>query len=118
MFSGKRGFTVIYPETMTVPEQISLFVRALLLAGCSGSNMFNLAYARGAKAAFILVSPLLIHYQEHFLAAGSVLAIECFIGQVTDEERAIRPGYVHARWHVDVGVLAERVDDWLLETLG
>jgi capsular polysaccharide biosynthesis protein len=112
----KRGFLVIYPETMRIREQIDLFVRASLLAGCSGSNMFNLAYARRAKAAFILVSPLLIHYQEHFLAAGSDLAIEYFVGRVDPDEPAVRPGDVHADWHVDAGVLAARVDEWLSET--
>ena len=110
---SRRGFVAIYPETLSISEQISLFCHAELIAGCSGSNMFNVGYAKKARSAFILVSSLLVHYQEHFLASAVSLHLHYSVGYPDREELASRPGYVHCTWHVDLEVVKREIDDWL-----
>ena len=109
-----HGFVSVVPEALPLRDQMALFGHADLLAGCSGSNMFNLAYARRARSAFILVSPLLAHYQEQFLATGLSLSIRYLIGTADPNELAARPGYVHCTWHIDLAILSAQVDAWLL----
>jgi hypothetical protein len=42
----RHGFTVIYPEHVPVERQIAMFGNASLIVGCSGSNMFNIAFLK------------------------------------------------------------------------
>lgn len=41
----QAGFDVIYPETMTFPQQIDVCGDAAMVAGMSGSNLFNVLFA-------------------------------------------------------------------------
>lgn len=46
----ERGFTVVYPETMTFADQIVTFARSRRIAGPSGSGMLNAVFApQGAR---------------------------------------------------------------------
>lgn len=68
-----RGFTIIHPEEYDVFDQIGIFSGATLIAGCSGSNIFNLAFQKNARAVLVLVSPLLVHYTEQLLQSTQAL---------------------------------------------
>jgi capsular polysaccharide biosynthesis protein len=107
------GFTIFRPEEHDIATQISVFAAARLIAGCSGSNMFNIAFQRNAAAVLILVSPLLVHYSEHFLNVGGRARISYFPGHVTAAQMALTPGYVHAPWPVDMAALKTLVAEWL-----
>jgi hypothetical protein len=60
-----------------------------------------------------LVSPLLVHDSEHFLAAGGRTGISYFPGFVTDAEMKLTPGYVHAPWHVDLAAPEIYIAAWI-----
>ena len=48
--AGKRGYAVVYPETMTFRQQIALFRRATHILSPSGSGLFNVAFCeKGVK---------------------------------------------------------------------
>jgi capsular polysaccharide biosynthesis protein len=110
---ARYGFTIFIPEDHDIRTQVSMFAGARLIAGCSGSNMFNIAFQREAAAILILVSPLLVHYSEHFFSAGHNARLSYFPGYVTDAQMAATPGYVHAPWHVDMAELADYVAGWV-----
>jgi capsular polysaccharide biosynthesis protein len=110
---ARYGFTIFIPEDHDIRTQVSMFAGARLIAGCSGSNMFNIAFQREAAAILILVSPLLVHYSEHFFSAGHNARLSYFPGYVTDAQMAATPGYVHAPWHVDMAKLADYVAGWV-----
>lgn len=113
-FFAQRGFFVLYPEAFTIHDQIRAFRGASHIAGCSGSNLFNLAFAGSVKAVFIMASPLLIHYSEQmFCAQHSSVLIDLVVGYVDERESASRPGYVHCGWHLDVSAVQERALQWL-----
>lgn len=109
----QHGFTIFCPEEHDIATQISVFAAARLIAGCSGSNMFNIAFQQSATAVLILVSPLLVHYSEHFLSSGGGAKLHYFPGFVTEAQMALTPGYVHAPWHVDVSELRHYAAEWI-----
>ncbi len=111
----RHGFTVIHPERLDLHGQIRLFAGARLIAGCSGSNMFNIAFQNRAAAILLLVSPLLVHYSEQFLHATHehAASLDVVMGFTRDDELAATPGNVHAPWHVDPAALATLVRRWV-----
>ena len=112
---ARHGFTVVHPEQLDLHAQIRLFAGARLIAGCSGSNMFNLAFQGRAEAILVLVSPLLVHYSEQFLHATHerTATLDVVMGFTRDDELAAASGNVHAPWHVDPTRLADVVASWV-----
>jgi hypothetical protein len=53
-FFADRGFHVFYPEQLTLTEQVALFAGARVVAGFSGSAMFNLMHSRRLEATIVL----------------------------------------------------------------
>jgi capsular polysaccharide biosynthesis protein len=52
IFAG-FGFAAVHPERLSVDQQIALVSNALLVAGPSGSALFNLAFQGRLRSAFI-----------------------------------------------------------------
>ena len=96
-----KGYVTIYPETMPIQDQVRLFSSAEAIAGCSGTNMFNLAFARTDCDITILVSPRLIHFSEMFFSYRNTSGMNIFVGDDLHE----RPGDVHAPWSIDIDAL-------------
>lgn len=92
-----RGYQVIYPETLPLAQQIALFARAGAIAGCSGSNMFNLAFCHAEAEITLLVSPRLLHFSEMFFCHRQRRPLRIVLGH----EPVGHPGDVHAPWTVD-----------------
>ena len=62
------GFTVVYPEDHSLPDQAALFREAEVVAGYAGSAMFSLLYS--APKRVVLVSSRLYHIRnEHMIAS-------------------------------------------------
>ena len=53
-FFAARGFTIVLPETLSLPEQAALFSEARVVAGFGGSAMFNLMHARRLETTIVL----------------------------------------------------------------
>jgi hypothetical protein len=53
-FFADRGFHVLYPEQLSLPEQVALFAGARVVAGFSGSAMFNLMHTRRLESTIVL----------------------------------------------------------------
>ncbi len=113
-----HGFRIVHPEGHDIHEQMRLFAGARLIAGCGGSNMFNLAFQGRAEAVLVLVSPLLIHRSEQFLCArpDGGASLDVLIGHVREADMLRHPGSVHAPWHLDPVLVGDVVSDWLRGT--
>ena len=110
----QRDFVIIHPEEYDLADQIGMFAGASLPAGCSGSNIFNLAFQKNAKAFLILVSPLLVHYTEQLLQSAHIeTPVTMIVGYVTEKELSRNPGKVHADWHLAPGALQSVLDEWI-----
>ncbi|UUW89640.1 glycosyltransferase family 61 protein [Pimelobacter simplex] len=64
-----EGFTVVYPENYSLPEQAALFRGAEVVAGFAGAAMFNLCYTATPKDVVLLVSESYTAENEYLMAA-------------------------------------------------
>jgi hypothetical protein len=68
-FFADRGFHVFYPEQLSLAEQVALFAGARVVAGFSGSAMFNLMHTRRLEATIVLSQNAYLARNEHLFAA-------------------------------------------------
>lgn len=68
-FFTSRGYHVVFPEVLSLPEQVALFAGARVIAGFAGSNMFNLMHARKLEAMIVLSHDGYIARNEHLFSA-------------------------------------------------
>ncbi len=66
----RRGFSILRPETLTVPEQAALFAQARVIAGFGGSGMFNLVYAHALETVIVLNQSAYWGRSEHLFATA------------------------------------------------
>lgn len=105
----RRGFIIVRPETLPIREQLLLAANARLVAGCSGSGMFNLAFQGRMASAFVLVSEAYILMNELLLSAGRSCELRFHIGSRLTEVSSAESG----SWRVDLKQLEDDVDRWL-----
>jgi capsular polysaccharide biosynthesis protein len=74
-FFRARGFEVVYPELLSLPEQVALFRDARVIAGFGGSAMFNVMFAKSVETVIVLNHEAYIARNEHLftcLTGGDV----------------------------------------------
>jgi capsular polysaccharide biosynthesis protein len=106
----RHGFTIVHPEALRVEMQIALIANALLVAGPSGSGMFNLAFQGRMRSAFILVWDKFIQLSEMLFSAGRDCDLWYHIGHSVPLNTSTGNG---ATWTVDLSRLEDQVTDWL-----
>ncbi|MGH3510005.1 MAG: glycosyltransferase family 61 protein [Nocardioidaceae bacterium] len=67
-FSG-RDFHVVFPELLTMAEQVAMFSGARVIAGFAGSNLFNLMHARNLETAIVLSHTSYTARNEHLITS-------------------------------------------------
>jgi capsular polysaccharide biosynthesis protein len=68
-FFEQRGFTVVFPERFSLPEQASMFGNAKIIAGFAGSAMFNLMHARRMETTIVLSHNCYTARNEHLFTS-------------------------------------------------
>jgi Glycosyltransferase 61 len=111
----RHGFVVVRPETLPVERQIALMANALLIAGPSGSGLFNLAFQGRMRSALILAWDGYLHMSEMLLSAGRGCDLWYHIGQSVPR-RADATTAARDTWVVDLIRLESEVSDWLAHT--
>jgi hypothetical protein len=53
----QRGFEIVHPETLSLPEQVQAVRGATHIAGCVGSNMHLMVFARNAGKNLFRIAP-------------------------------------------------------------
>ncbi|HEY9294123.1 MAG TPA: glycosyltransferase 61 family protein [Microlunatus sp.] len=64
-----RGFKIIYPETMDLAQQATVFSRARVVAGFGGSAMFNILFCRRLEKLIILAHESYLARNEYQFAS-------------------------------------------------
>jgi capsular polysaccharide biosynthesis protein len=100
-----RGFCIIYPEEMSVPEQISFFRGAKFIAGPSGSGMYNTIYCTPGTKILILISVNFITLNDSLIHSLVNLETEYLAGKVIDKER----GGMFDNWEIDLDLVRRHV---------
>lgn len=103
------GFEVVYPELLSLPEQISLFRHASLIAGPGGSNMYNLVYAASGTRAAILVSENFAPPNDAIICSLKDIHLTHFVGKTIDAST----GGMFADWAVSIPDLRDFISEWV-----
>jgi len=105
----RLGFAIIRPETYPLPVQVTLLANARLVAGPSGSGLFNLAFEGRMRSVFILVWEEFMQLSEMLIAAGHNFDLWYHLGVRLPRG----PNDPWGSWTVDLGRLQSDVADWL-----
>ncbi|WP_423463216.1 glycosyltransferase family 61 protein [Promicromonospora sp. MS192] len=65
----KAGFTVVYPEDLTLPDQARLFSTVTTIAGYAGSGLINTVFSAGPATRVVLASKSYWATNEYHIAA-------------------------------------------------
>jgi len=69
-FFREHGFTVVYPEDYSLPDQVALFDGASTIAGLAGSGMFTLAFCSEPKLVLMISSQAYTARNEYLISAA------------------------------------------------
>ncbi|WP_195909256.1 DUF563 domain-containing protein [Microlunatus sp. Gsoil 973] len=75
---AEYGFTIVYPEDWSMPEQAGLFRDAEVVAGFVGSGMFNILYATKLRQLILLGHEAYTARNEYLFAAVLGGAVDYF----------------------------------------
>jgi len=64
-----QGFTILYPEDLTLTEQATVFANARVVAGFGGSALFNVGFAKRLEALIVLNHEAYTARNEHLYGA-------------------------------------------------
>jgi hypothetical protein len=106
----RHNFTIIHPETLRVETQLALVANALLIAGPSGSGMFNLAFQGRLRSALILVWEHFVQLSEALFTVNRGCELWYHIGKSAPPEISVEE---RGLWIVDLAELESDVADWL-----
>jgi hypothetical protein len=111
----RHGFTIVHPELLTVAQQMALAANALLIAGPSGSAMFNLAFQGRLRSAFILAREQGLQLAEMLFCAGGSSDLWYHAGK--DAQHTVTPSGAKP-WLVNPLELESNVADWISVSAG
>ncbi len=103
-FFADNGFEIIYPEDHSLPEQVALFRNASLVAGYSGSGMFQLMFCTEAPKHVILVLPTSYPAKNEYMMAsvlGHSIDFVLCTPDIAREEVAPGQPYVETDFSLD-----------------
>jgi capsular polysaccharide biosynthesis protein len=86
----ERGFTVVYPEDLSLPDQVALFRRAQVVAGYAGSGLFTLALVPDPKTVIRIGSEAYSANNEYLIASvvgHRLVSVVSRTHRTEDEER-------------------------------
>jgi len=101
-FFATRGYTVIYPEELSLAQQVATFRDARVVAGFGGSAMFNLMYAQKVEAVVVLNQEAYSARNEHLFTSLTGGAVHYFWSTPdVDPEGGLRPAAFTSDWEFD-----------------
>lgn len=68
-YFADHGFEIVYPGEMSLADQIETFKRAQVIAGFTGSSLFNLMYCAEPKRVILLAPTSFTSSNEYLIAA-------------------------------------------------
>jgi capsular polysaccharide biosynthesis protein len=86
----ERGFTVVYPEDYTLPDQVALFRRAEVIAGYAGSGLFQMCFVPEPRTVIQVRADTYTANNEYLMASVLGHRLVSVVGtndRTEDEER-------------------------------
>jgi capsular polysaccharide biosynthesis protein len=94
------GFTILHPQNLTVAEQVAIFRNAEVIAGPSGSALYNCVYSARKGARLILASSRFITLNDALINVGTNSETHYVTGATIDDRNGM-----FADWTIDIGTL-------------
>ena len=107
----ESGFEIIHPESMSFGDQVSVFANAEIVAGPSGSGLYNCVYCPSQCTKIILAS-------ERFVTANDALIHSKGQGDliyITGPTEADPRGSMFANWHIDTDVVRSTLVEMVMK---
>lgn len=103
------GFSIVYPENLSFPEQIALFSNAKIIVGPSGAGMANIVFAR-PDCKIAILAP--VTYSANFYFFSQIAQ---YLNQqiVYVGGKPIEPSDVHSQYQINVHVLQKLITEYL-----
>lgn len=68
-YFSDRGYRIVYPETMDLARQATVFAGARVIAGFGGSAMFNMLFAQHLEKVIVLIHDSYVARNEYMFAS-------------------------------------------------
>ena len=104
--ASRRGYRVVAPETLSIPEQVRCFARASVVIGEDGSGLHNTLFARANTVVGILRSQFNGSLIQGSLCAGCRQRLGYLIGTAIDKPPIAR----NANYRVDEDEFSRMLD--------
>jgi capsular polysaccharide biosynthesis protein len=86
----RHGFTLVYPEDLTLPDQVAMFRRARVIAGFAGSGLFNACFSPEPTTVIQIGHEAYTANNEYLIASvlgHELVSVVSDIDRTEDEER-------------------------------
>ena len=102
-YFADRGYTVVYPEDLSLAHQVATFREARVVAGFGGSAMFNLMYAEKLEGVILLNQEAYTARNEHLFTSLTGGEVHYFWSRpdVAHPEGGFSPEAFRADWDFD-----------------
>ncbi|GLB62016.1 glycosyltransferase family 61 protein [Cytobacillus sp. NCCP-133] len=98
---SQNGFKIIHPQEMKMAEQINLFRNAKVIAGPSGSAMYNSVFRKKQARIIVLASQKFFKMSDILINSSVGGKLDYFIGKTADK---MTPG-IKADWKINTNQL-------------
>lgn len=98
---SQNGFKIVHPQEMNISEQINLFRNAQIIAGPSGSAMYNSVFQQKQAKILILASQKFFKLSDILINTSAGGKLYYLVGETTDN---VTPG-IKADWKLDINQL-------------
>ncbi len=93
-----NGFKIIHPQELEISEQINLFRNAKVIAGPSGSGMYNCVFQQNQPKILILASNKFFKMSDILINTSTGGKLSYFVGETVDK---YTPGIISS-WSLDI----------------
>ncbi|MFC0470041.1 DUF563 domain-containing protein [Halalkalibacter kiskunsagensis] len=102
------GFTIIHPQELSVIQQINIFRNANIIAGPSGSAMYNCVFQNKPTKKLILTSRLFFKQNDILINSSNQGQLNYFIGETIDTNTPAN----RASWAVNLKQLKKYLENF------
>jgi len=85
-FLESEGFVVVYPETLSINEQITLFQNADIIIGEDGSALHNAAFCKPRTTCIVIKNPTRTNFWHYAIASAAKINLIMFDNCDYDEK--------------------------------
>ncbi|MFA9556917.1 DUF563 domain-containing protein [Evansella sp. AB-rgal1] len=92
------GFRIVHPQELSVGQQINLFKNANIIAGPSGSGMYNSVFQRKSRRKLVLTTRNFVKMSDILINTSTSGQLNYFFGETIENHKSIH----EAKWRINI----------------